>query len=197
MGSKEMTRMGTPIGLLNFGSRGSYFRLVYNELFAVNLEYTTGNCLNCSYVMGSEMPFNDNNQIYNQNALIAGYNPFQKTWGFGYGFQKVLYNKATIMPSPFNKKRVITYGLKFMHLNRTMALDKTFNLVSRINVEYGKRYRGMYFFGGVAANYFLTETSPDSIQDFGLSVANVQTGKTFGYNASFFPGYSAGVQFNL
>ncbi len=50
-GSKENVRMGTPIALLNIGSKGSVFRLYYNELFTTNAEYTTGNCLNCSYVM--------------------------------------------------------------------------------------------------------------------------------------------------
>src|SRR5690349_19151028 len=57
--SKEFVRMGTPVGLLNIGSKGSYFRFYYNELFSTNIEYTTGNCMNCSWVMGSEMPFLD------------------------------------------------------------------------------------------------------------------------------------------
>lgn len=43
--SKEKVRMGTPIGLLNFGSKGSYFRIYYNEIFSTNVEFTTGNQL--------------------------------------------------------------------------------------------------------------------------------------------------------
>jgi len=155
--SKERVRMGTPIGLLNFGSKGSYMRLYYDEIYPTNIEYTTGNCVNCSHVLYSEMPFEDNNQLFNQNALIFGWDYFQDTWGLGYGFQRVFYNKATIMPSPDNKRRVMNYGLKFLHLNRSMSFDRSFNLLSRLNFDYGKKWRFLYVFAGISLNYFLHE----------------------------------------
>ncbi len=192
--SKERVRMGTPIGLLNFGSKGSYFRFYYNEIFPTNIEYTTGNCLNCSWVMGSEMPFDDSNQIFNQNALILGFDPFQDTWGFGYGFQKVLYNKASIMPSPFNKRRVITYGIKFLHLNRTLSFDDSFNLLSRLNVDYGKRWRFMYIFASVSLNYFLHETD-EVTKNYDIKSAIISTGKVGAMESEFWPGYAIGIQF--
>lgn len=192
--SKERVRMGTPIGLLNFGSKGSYFRLYYNEIFATNLEYTTGNCLNCSWVIGSEMPFDDSNQIFNQNALILGFDPSQDTWGFGYGFQKVLYNKFSMKPSPFNKRRVITYGIKFLHLNKSLSFDDSFNLLSRLNVEYGKRWRFLYVFLGVSLNYFLFEGNEGS-EDYNIRTIKLSTGKVGGVNSELWPGYSIGIQF--
>jgi hypothetical protein len=191
--SKEKVRMGTPVGLLNYGSKGSTFRMQHNELFTVNLEYTTGNCLNCSYVMNSEMPFDDMNQIFNQNALIAGLDPFQHTWGFGYGFQKHLYNKFSIMPSPFNRKRIIIYGLKFIHLNRTMSFDKTFNLVNRLNLDYAKRWRSFYFFVGVSLNYFIYESEVGS-DVYKINSLRMPAGKFMGLSSDLWPGYAVGVQ---
>ncbi len=192
--SKERTRMGTPIGLINIGSKGSYFRLSYNEIFPTNLEYTTGNCLNCSWVIGSEMPFDDSNQIYNQNALIVGYDPSQDTWGFGYGFQKVLYNKFSVRPSPLNKKRVITYGIKALHLNRSLSFDDSFNILTRLNAEYGKRWRFLYVFAGISLNYFLSD-SDDASDVYKIKSVRVSAGKVGDLNSEIWPGYVFGIQF--
>lgn len=192
--SKEKVKMGTPIALLNFGSKGSVFRVYYNELFTANVEYTTGNCLNCSHVLGSEMPFDDRNQKFNQNALILGYNRHQDTWGFGYGFDKILYNKATIMPNPENRKRTISYGLNFLHLNRSMKLDKDFNLVNKLHVDYGKRIRSFHWMAGLSLNYFLYELKEQS-DSYKINSFRISTGKMLGLNSEFWPGYRLGFQF--
>ncbi len=191
--SKEYTRMGTPIGLLNFGSKGSLFRFFVNEMFPVNVEVTTGNCLNCSWIVASEMPYHDSNKIFNQNMLLYGVDPFNKTWSFGYGFEKVLYNKWTTMPHPNNERRVITYGISFLHLNRTMSLDKDFNLVNKLHVEWGKTRFGMYFFVGASLNYFVYE--PEVVLgDFNIRSGVIEAGKLFSKNSAVWPGYSVGVQ---
>jgi len=196
--SKEMpherVRNGTPIGLLNYGSKGSYIRVYYSELFATNIEYSTGNCLNCSRVFDSEMPFDDRKQIFNQNALILGYDPFQRTWGFGYGFQKVLFNKVTMEGSPLNRTRVITYGIKFSHLNKDLTLDRSFNLASGLNLDYGKRYGALYIYGGISMNYFLHE-GKDSVADYKIRSVTVASDGLFGFNADFWPGYQVGLHF--
>lgn len=196
--SKEMphekVRNGTPIGLLNYGSKGSYFRIYYNEVFATNIEYTTGNCLNCSRVIDSEMPFDDRNQIFNQNALILGYDPFQQTWGFGYGFQKVLYNKATMQGSPLNRRRVITYGIKFLHLNKELTFDRSFNLVNKLNLDYGKRKRFLYVYAGISLNYFLHEAQ-ETVEDYKIRSVTVSSGRLFDFKADVWPGYELGLHF--
>lgn len=187
------TRYGTPIGLINIGSVGSFMRLSFNEVFATNIEYTTGNCLNCSRTQ-SGMPFDDKNQIYNQNSLIVGYDPFQETWGFGYGFQKVLYNKSSMLPTDRNnRKRIISYGIRFLHLNRKLEFDRSFNLLNRLHVEYGKRFMGRYVFVGASFNYFLrdAEVSADSYK---INSLKISTGKFFDFESDFWPGYSIGVQ---
>jgi hypothetical protein len=190
----ERVRSGTPIGLLNFGSKGSYFRYQANELYSTNFEWTSGNCLNCSRVLGSEMPFDDRNQIFNQNSLIVGFNPGMHSWGFGYGFQKLLYSKLTIMPSPFNRKRMITYGVKFLHLNRSSGLDRSRNLLTKLNLDYGKRWRGMYIFSGFSLNYFVHEKKdPDGI--YRIRSTKINAGKPLGLAGVLWPGYAFGVQF--
>ena len=192
IGTKEMVRMGTPVGLLNFGSRGSYLRIYYSELFAGTIEYSTGNCLNCSHVQ-SEMPFKDGNKIYNQNALILGFDPLLDTWGFGYGFQKILYNKVSMMPIPANEKRMISYGIKFLHLNREMKFDKTFNVVTRLNADYGKRFRSIYWFVGLSLNYFVHDTNEDE-DVYNVNSLKISSGKIFEMNSDFWLGYSIGAQ---
>jgi hypothetical protein len=191
---KEHSRMGTPIGLLNFGSSGSYLGVSYNELFSANVEYTTGNCLNCTWTQ-STMPYSGRFQIYNQNALIAGYDAARKTWGFGYGFQKVLYNRHSMLPTDqLNKKWLIHYGLKFLHLNRDLSLDRTFNVLTRLNFDFGKRWRWMYLFAGVSANYFLHDAG-DSEDTYKISSKKIDAGKLFGHKAEVWPGYTFGLQF--
>lgn len=34
-----------------------------------------------------------------------GYDPIQETWGFGYGFQKILYNKSSMLPTDGNNRK--------------------------------------------------------------------------------------------
>lgn len=188
---KEYEMMGTPIGLLNFGTNGSYMRIFYNELFPINLEYTTGNCQNGSWTQ-SGMPFFQNNLKFNQNVLIAGYDWMNDMWGFGYGFQKMLYNKATMLPKPTNEKRVMNYGIKFIHLNRMKKLDRAFNLLSRVNFDYGKRYKGMYFFCGVSLNYFLYTNENEMA--YRINSVRINSGKPLWFNSDVWPGYSVGVQ---
>lgn len=191
-GSKELVRMGTPIGLLNIGSRGSYFRLYYNELFSANIEYTTGNCMNCSYAP-TEMPFLDNEKIYNQNSLIVGYDHWNKNWGFGWGFQKVSFNKVSVAPNPGNERRVITYGIRFMHLNRELSFDKAFNLLNRLNVDYGIRWRSKYVFAGLSLNYFVREKEDEKV--YKVNSVEFLKGSISGMAASFWPGYAIGMHF--
>lgn len=194
--SKDRVKMGTPIGLLNFGSKGSHVRVFIDEVYTTNIEYTTGNCWNCTWIIGSEMPYEENNQTFNQNALILGFDSNQDTWGFGYGFQRVLYNKFTIKPSPFNRKRIIAYGIKFLHLNREMSFDETFNLLTRLNVDYAKRWKFLYVFVGASFNYFIYEPGEGG-DIYKVRSVKASTGDVGKYTSEIWPGYSAGFQFNL
>jgi hypothetical protein len=190
--TKENVKLNTPIGLLNFGSRGAYSRLYFNELFPANFETSTGNCANCSPHQ-SEMPYDDVKQKSNQNALIFGYNPFENSWGLGYGFQRLLYNKVTMMLSPLNKKKMIGYGVKFIHLNRSMSFDKTFNLVNRLNIDFGWRKSIGYLYMGLSLNYFLVE--PEMKDAYRINSAKIDAGELFGLSSSLWPGYTIGLQF--
>lgn len=194
LGTKEYSRNGTPMGLLNFGSYGSALQLSFTEIFLATLQYTTGNCLNCTYTQ-SRMPYSDFNKIFNQNALIIGYDSWEDTWGFGYGFQKMLYNKHSMLPNDLlNEKRIINYGIKFIHMNRDNKFDKVFNLVTKLNVEIGKRYGGKYLFAGVSVNYFLYEHIGGSEQ-YTFRTVTFDAGRVLDFESMFWPGYTAGVQF--
>ena len=194
-GTKEVIRRGTPIGLLNFGSKGSYLRIHYNEIYTANIEYTTGNCLNCTWTQ-SGMPLNDSNLIYNQNSLILGMDPQANTWGFGYGFQKVLYNKSSILiTDKKNRKRLIVYGLKFMHLNRNRNYDDSFNLLNRLNFDYALRKFSGYVYVGVSLNYFIFEGGENGGDAYHIRSIRMPAGNPFGMNADFWPGYAIGFQF--
>jgi hypothetical protein len=196
---KENIYNGLPIGLLNFGSAGTYVRLSNNELYSLNLEITTGNCANCSWVMGSNMPFKDSWKKYNQNAIVLGYDRMENTWGFGYGFQRILFNKFTVSPqnaaeAKLNERKMLSFGLKFMHLNRDMKLDQHFNMLSRLNLEYGIRMKVCHVFAGIAFNYFLQDPNLP-LDTYRVRSVSASGGKLFGFNALLWPGYSVGLHF--
>lgn len=199
-GSKERTEMGTPIGLLNYGSRGSYIRVSYSELFQANIEYTTGNCQNCTWTQ-SEMPYEGNNKIVNQNALLFGYNALKEIWGFGYGFQKVLYDKKTMLPASRNpalqnEKRLLRYGIKFIHLNKLWSVGKDFNLVSRLNIDYGRKFKGMYIFVGTSLNHLIADVH--STLDPGIFYRyDIKESAASRYKNSLWLGLESGLQWNI
>lgn len=197
--TKENVRLGTPVGLLNFGSVGSVTRIQANDLFLANLEYTTGNCLNCSVAgMGkSDMPYNDRWKKLNQNALILGYDPRFGTWGFGYGFMRILLNKVRMLDKPDppkNERHMISYGGRLMHLNRSLGYDNSFNLLTRLHVEYGyKKKFGVRWIAGVSLNYFAHE-STDVQGDYRISAPVVTLVRNSRVSSSLWPGYSFGIQ---
>lgn len=93
-----------------------------------------------------------------------------------------------------NKKRVIHYGLKFLHLNRDLSFDKAFNILTRLNFDYGKRWRWLYVFAGVSVNYFLHDVE-DSEDTYKIGSKKFDAGKLFGHKAEVWPGYTFGLQF--
>lgn len=193
--SKENVDAGVPVGLLNFGSTGSVFRLYTNELFLANFEYTMGNCQNCSWNVAGPvgMPFQGRNKKFNQNALILGHDPVRNTWGFGWGFMKILRNKHSMLPiDKLNERRMLSYGLRFLHLNRARTIDSSFNMVSRLHMDYGKRKRFGYVFAGISVNYFLQD---EKSEPYAIRSSTLSTGKWAGLNSSVWPGYALGVQF--
>lgn len=191
--TKEDVKRGTPIGILNFGSKGSVIRASFSDLFPISIEYTTGNCWNCSANL-SELPFHENNTIYNQSPLIIGYNPIDKTWGFGWGVERILLNKHSMLPiDKLNNTRMISYGVNFLKMNRGSGLDMAFNLIGRLHAEIGKKYGGRFIYVGGALNYFVHD--PDvNASEFHINSAVFSAGRLFGYKAEFWPGYSVGIQ---
>jgi hypothetical protein len=199
--TKENVKLGMPVGLLNIGSVGSVTRLSFNDLFPINLEHTTGNCSNCTVSgMGkTDMPYNDTWKKLNQNALIAGYDPRFQSWGFGYGFMRIMLNKVAMMENPdrpVNAKHMLSYGARVMHLNQSKSFDKSFNLLTRLHFEYGyRKWFGWHYFAGISLNYFVHEQE-ELTGIYHIAAPVIEAGKIGKLFGSFWPGYSVGIQIN-
>jgi hypothetical protein len=198
--SKEFADAGTPIGILNFGTTGSVSRVSANEIFLTNIEYVTGNCQNCTWTVAGPVgpPYDEENKKLNQNALTIGFDPIIKTWGFGWGFQKVLLNKYSTRPNhPLNEVRQMSYGIRFLHVNREwMKVDRRMNLVTRVHFEWGRKgrkiLRSVYRFGGLALNYHLADRPQDG-SPFVVRSIQAPTGRVGKFYSTVWPGYSVGV----
>ncbi len=184
---------GTPIALFNIGSRGSHVRLYSDDLFLSTVEYTTGNCLNCSFTK-SAMPLDGNFMIVNQNALILAYNPTDqygtnRRIGIGYGFERIFYNKASMVPQDRrNKRYFISTGLRLMHLSTTRKLKADLSLLSRVHSEVGVKLRGIYIFGGISINGHLSDDQPL------ITTFNGMEGSLNDWTYQVWPGYTVGIQ---
>jgi hypothetical protein len=97
-------------------------------------------------------------------------------------------------PNPRNEKRMIGYGFKLMHLNRTLSFDPSFNLLNRLNVDYGRKCKSAYLYVGISVNYFLFEAQK-TIEDYKIRSVTVSAGKLLDFKADFWPGYEIGLHF--
>ncbi|MEQ8811707.1 MAG: hypothetical protein RIE59_21740 [Imperialibacter sp.] len=187
---------GTQVGPLNFGSSGVHTRLFTDELFAVVLERTTGNCQNCTYTP-SQMPFTGRFKVVNQNALIFAYNPFegfrnQVKWGLGYGFMKVFYNKHSMIGADtINARWFLSAGIRTLYLNRTKNFDPRLSLLHKIHAEFGlrRKKRGPHLFIGLSFNAYFHEG-----QDLNIAQEVFKT-REESLNVQYWPGYSFGLHF--
>lgn len=196
--NKTHGKNGTPIGLLNFGSAGGHQRAYTTETFFYNVEFTTGNCYNCTKTK-SGMPLTGSYQVMNQNALIFSYNPAtirsdsDPQWAIGYGFEKVKYNKNSMSAEdPNNAKKFISYGISFKHVSFDDEIADHLNLLTTLDLEYGQKIKNkvftFYLYGGISANAFITNKSaaiaPEKIS-YNITSAGV--------NYDFWPGYEVGI----
>lgn len=187
------TKYGTPIGLINIGSSGSHLRVYATDVFLFNVEYTTGNCHNCSFTQ-SQMPLDGRFKVLNQNALIYGRNVDSRfndqiKWGIGYGFEKVLLNKASMSAYDARNHRLqLSYGLRFIHLNKSDKLDRELSLLTRFHAEVGVRFLDIYWFAGAGFNMYLFKGDALNIP------SEISSGSGI-VGHQLWPGYSFGIQF--
>lgn len=186
------TKYGTPIGLINIGSSGNHLRVYSSEVFLFNIEYTTGNCYNCSFTE-SQMPLNSRFKVLNQNALIYGRNindrfNNQIKWGLGYGFEKNLLNKASMSAYDNRNQRLqLSYGLRFIHLNKSEQFKRELSLLTRLHAEIGVRFLDIYWFVGTGLNMYLFSDEP-------LDISSEISSRQGLIGRQLWPGYSIGVQ---
>ncbi len=184
---------GTPVALLNIGSKGSHTRIFTDDLFLSNLEYTTGNCLNCSFTKSS-MPLDGRFMIMNQNALILAYNPLDtygtnRRIGIGYGFERLFYNKASMVAEDKrNKRYFMAAGFRVMHLSTTRKLQQDLSLLGRAHVELGFKLSWLYLFAGVSINSHFSKDRPLE------TLTSLSNGSIGNWDFQVWPGYSFGIQ---
>ncbi|MEO9869066.1 LA_2272 family surface repeat-containing protein [Ekhidna sp.] len=182
---------GVPIGLLNIGSKDSRLRISRSDLLPLMVEYTTGNCQNCSFTE-SQMPIGDIFYKTNQNALIFGYefsDDEELNWAVGYGFQRVYYYKSSMSAfDPKNKKYFFSPSIRFLHLNREKKFDPTLSLLTQFQFDVGYRFGWFTLYTGLNMNAFLYK---DGLPlDVNFEIASRQSGTQY----QIWPGYIFGIQ---
>lgn len=196
--NKQHGKSGIPIGLINIGSKGSHQRLYTTETFLYNVEYTTGNCYNCTFTP-SQMPIDGKAKITNQNALIVSYNDRafsysnNPLWSFGYGFERVHYNKKNMIGAdPRNQKRFYSYGIKLQHLNFEKKVETDLSLLTKLNFNFGHRFKNPIFtcfvFAGVTANAYWSNINSTFAEHNNSRPLAFAEG-----DAQFWPGYELGI----
>lgn len=145
---KRASKGGTPIGLLNFGSKGSFTRFSYNDQFQYNIETSTGNCANCPDTQ-YQLPLNDNYQRLNQNSLIFSYNPTERQkehgyWAMGWRFEKLMYINYTPVPmksGPQNGAFFLAWGIGNQHINWTDKISTELSELTSLQATYGRKVK--------------------------------------------------------
>jgi len=198
--AKDSKKTLLPIGLLNSGSTGSFFRASNDELFLMSFEKSSGNCSNCSATQ-YRMPMFDGYQKFNQNILSFSYNPSQfregrPYWSMGYAFERIAYVKYTMVPMKSgsqNKTHFFSYGVKVAHVNWKQEFDPNLSLQTSIYGSYGKRIKllgNSYLFFSIQINNYLTEDPENGIDNKWMLV-NIEGNQV---TNRIWPGYSVGLQ---
>ncbi|MEO0554186.1 MAG: hypothetical protein AAF149_13345 [Bacteroidota bacterium] len=197
---KKASKSGAPIGLLNFGSRGHFTRLSYNDQFVYNIERSTGNCSNCSDTQYGE-PLNARYKKFNQNSIIASYNPSGRQsshgyWALGWRFERLMYVKFTNFPKrngPQNGAHFLAWGVGVQHVNWTREFHAELSLLTSIQASYGKRVNllgSRYLYLTARLNGYAYEN-----RDFQLDQPlTFFTHNSDDMNYRVWPGYTIGIQ---
>lgn len=141
---------GTPIGLFNINSKGHFARLYTSELFASNLEISTGS-------------------LRIQNMVSVGFNPvkggsfYKPTWSLGYSIGKI--------KRPF-EQFFYSYDAGIAHINQSGKITKGLSLLTKARITAGYQIHlpkiVFHVFGGLTFNTYFAEkdTNPISPQSF-------------------------------
>nr|MCU0383284.1 hypothetical protein [Cyclobacteriaceae bacterium] len=162
-GKETGTRDGTSIGLLNIGMFG-HLAMYANELFTLNVEFSTGTIKNArilksmknKYVLNSIIYSSQPNGIVNRNT----------TWGLGYALRKYFYNRSELPGR--SEFWFYAYGLQLQHLHAERGkFSKDLNLIAKPEIILGTRLHpklfGVYVFTAVNWNtHFYTTNNINS-----------------------------------
>lgn len=165
---------GMPIGLINLNTKNNFIRLYTSEVFASNLEVSTGS-------------------MRVQNMVSFGYNPVngldfhRPKWSIGYSLGQIKKPTTTFFYS---------YDAGIAHVNHYWKLSRQLSLLTkaRVTAGYKVELRKVVFniFGGLTFNsYFaghdITPLSPNL-----LRIYHKNTSRS---HIEMWPGFVAGIHF--
>lgn len=193
-GSQGRGRYGIPIGLVNLGGGVSMIRAYVDDIFISNFELSTGNCYNCTW-SESKMPFDGKFMTFHLNSLIFSKNFFESSdsefeWAAGYGFMRMHYNKSSQSKNDQNnKKYFVSYGMKFIHLNKERDFTSELSLLTKLHAEFGFKINAIkiYIFGGASLNNYLYKNDP-------LERKELASGLLSDFYYQLWPSYVFGIQ---
>jgi len=179
-GKETGTKDGTAIGLLNIGMFG-HLSLYSNELFTLNVEFSTGTLKNGrilkshknKYVLNSIIYSSQPNNIVDRNA----------TWVLGYALRKYFYKRSEL-PSR-GEFWFYAYGLQLQQLDtKEKKFTKDLNLISKPELILGSRLHpklfNVYVFTSLSWNTHFFHSQKESNANKVLSLTH-------------WPGLSVGV----
>jgi hypothetical protein len=163
---------GVPIGLFNLNTRNEFVRLYTSELFASNLEISTGS-------------------LRIQNMVSVGYNPdygadfYRPKWSVGYSIGQIKWP---------GKNFFYSYDAGIAHINQSMKLSKQLSLLTRARVTAGRRIElrkvRFHMFGGLTFNSFFADRERESLSPDFLRFYNKNTSRS---HIEMWPGFVAGI----
>jgi hypothetical protein len=169
-GKETGTRDGTSIGLLNIGIFG-HLALYSNELFSLNVEFSTGTLKNGRILKSMKNKYVLNSIIYSSqpNGIVDR----DATWGLGYALRKYFFQRSD-RPGK-NEFWFYAYGLQLQQLNTPeKKFTKALNLISKPEILFGSRLHpkllNVYVFSSLQWNTHFSHKQNESSANQELSL---------------------------
>jgi hypothetical protein len=169
-GKETGTRDGTSIGLLNIGMFG-HLALYSNELFTLNVEFSTGTLKNGRILQSIKNKYVLNSIIYSSqpNGIVDR----DATWGLGYAIRKYFYHRSDLPGK--NEFWFYAYGLQLQQLNTPeKKFAKALNVISKPEILFGSRLHpkllNVYVFSSLHWNTHFSHKQNESSTNQELSL---------------------------
>jgi hypothetical protein len=163
---------GVPIGLFNLNTKNEFVRLYTSELFASNLEISTG-----SLRIQNMVSFGYN--------VLQGSNFYQPKWSIGYSIGQIKWPR---------KEFFYSYDAGIAHINQHEKLTKQLSLLTRARATAGYKITlqkvVFHVFGGLTFNTFIANKDRAPLSPDFLRIYHTASSHS---NIEMWPGFVAGI----